>query len=74
MHQTGPLKLQLKEVASQVPMSPGAVSQVLESRTATVESAPLVLVQLLQLPVPVVALLEADHPVRTQPYQKDGGP
>jgi hypothetical protein len=50
--------LQVKEVASHGPMSPDAVSHVLDRRTDTPYTLLLVLLQLLQLPVPVVLLLE----------------
>jgi hypothetical protein len=53
-HQTSPVKLQVKGVASQVLISPGANSQAVVSRMPTPEAVPLVLVQLLQLPVPAV--------------------
>ena len=68
-HQTGPTTLQVKEVASQVEMSPGAVSQVLESRTKTPELLLERLLQFRQLPMPVVVLPELLWPVRTRPYQ-----
>ena len=74
-HQTGPMALQGKSVASQMPpTSAGGDSQVRVRRTETPVSEAEVLVQLLQLSnVPVLAF-ERLWPVRTQPYQKEGGP
>jgi hypothetical protein len=54
MHHTGLTTLQVNEVASQVEISPGAVSQALLSLTETPYAVLSLLVQLLQLPVPVV--------------------
>jgi hypothetical protein len=54
MHHTGPIVLQVNEVASQVEISPGAVSQALLSLTETPYAVLSLLVHLLQLPVPVV--------------------
>src|SRR4030042_1759507 len=73
-HQIGPVKLQVKEVASQVKISPGLVSQLLESRTETPLLVPELLLQFKQLPLPATLLPELSCPVRTQPYQKEGGP
>jgi hypothetical protein len=73
-HQTGPGIEQAKVLASQVKMSPGAVSQVPESRTETPLEVPERVLQFRQLPLPVVLLPELLWPVRTQPCQKDGGP
>ena len=55
-------------------MSPGAVSQALLSLTETPYAVLSLLVQLLQLPVPVVVDDELAKPVRTQPCQFEGGP
>ena len=69
MHQTGPVKSQVKVVGSQDEIKGWDTSQLFHSRTETPELALVLLLQFKQLPWPVVALPELSYPVRTQPYQ-----